>query len=75
MIEVILDIRESYANPEFGRQYEIYEEKGKIIVKYIQENEFECYLAIGGYKKFKKIGKSSNSSINSSANCLQVFSK
>ncbi len=52
-IEIILDVRESYKNPEFGRYYEISEEKGKIIIKYKQENEFECYLVINKneYKK------------------------
>lgn len=56
-IELVLDIRESYSNPDFGRFYEIFEENEKIIIKYKQENEFECYLAISGYLGYEKTQK------------------
>ena len=55
--EVILDIRESYSNPEFGRFHDIFEEKNKIIIKYRQENEFECYLAINMHSVYEKSEK------------------
>jgi len=53
-VELVLDIRETYSNPEFGRSYDIFEENGKIIVKYRQENEFECYLVVSGYSSYEK---------------------
>lgn len=53
-VELVLDVRESYSSPEFGRLYEISEENGKLIVKYRQENEFECYLVISGYSGYEK---------------------
>lgn len=56
-IELILDIRESYKSPELGRCYKIKEENNKLIVKYSQENEFECYIVISGYSNFNKIEK------------------
>lgn len=52
--ELILDIRESYKNPEFGRHYEMSEEYNKIIIKYNQENEFECYVVVSGYSSYNK---------------------
>ena len=55
--EIVLDIRESYSSPEFGRIYDIYEEDGRIIVKYRQEGEFECFLIISGHKSYEQICK------------------
>ncbi|MCG2695408.1 hypothetical protein L6248_00525, partial [Candidatus Parcubacteria bacterium] len=45
-IELTLDIKESYQDPEFGRFYEISAEKDVIVIKYRYENEAEFYLAI-----------------------------
>jgi hypothetical protein len=56
-IEVILDVRESYKSPEFGRFYDIFKENNKIIIKYTQENEFECYLVINNVVEWKKTGR------------------
>ena len=54
-VEIILDIRESYSSPDRGRYYEIFEEEGKIIIKYGQEDGFEAYLAISSDLDYEKI--------------------
>lgn len=54
-IELVLDIRESYKMPGFGRNYEILEDNGKLIVKYTQDNEFNCYLAINYDKDYEPV--------------------
>ncbi len=57
-VEVLLDIRGSYDMRNFGRFYNIFEEKGKIIVEYVKKTnpsedsepdkiEFTNYLVIG----------------------------
>lgn len=45
-IEIILDIKESYNNQEFDRNYKIFQEKDLILVEYIEKNEKPFYLAI-----------------------------
>ena len=45
-ITVVLDGKRSYENPEYGRIYEVQEENGLIIVKFIQEGRFSFYLAV-----------------------------
>lgn len=45
-VELTLDIKESYDNREFGRQYAIFETGGIIIVEYSQDNKYNIYLAI-----------------------------
>lgn len=44
-VELILDIKESFSNQEFGRSYEIFKEK-EIIVEYHQVGEPSLYLVI-----------------------------
>ena len=58
-IDLILDCKKSYDNREFGRYYEIFEERGCIIVKFTKKTdkredetdgikEFELFLIISG---------------------------
>lgn len=51
-VEIVLDVRESYKIPKFGRFYEIFEEDGKIIISYKQEGEPGCYLIINGHNSY-----------------------
>jgi len=51
-IEITLDIRKSYSNPEMGRNYKIQKTKSGIIISY-KDNESTMYLVIspkGDYK-------------------------
>lgn len=45
-LELILDIKESFDNREFGRHYKVFQEKELIVVEYSQEREYAFYLAI-----------------------------
>ncbi len=67
-VEIVLDMRESYDGRSFGRNYEIFEEDGAVIVKYTKNKnweedksegkEYEIFLAVcadGG--KIEKIGE------------------
>ena len=46
-IELVLDVRESYYPPQYGRHYEHWvHEDGRIIVKYTQDNAFTAFLVI-----------------------------
>ncbi|MBW2974595.1 hypothetical protein KY366_02660 [Candidatus Woesearchaeota archaeon] len=55
-VEIILDIRESYSSPEWGRFYDVYEENGRIIVRY-NEGGFEAYLVIGSDPDHERTGR------------------
>ncbi|MEA2036655.1 MAG: amylo-alpha-1,6-glucosidase [Nanoarchaeota archaeon] len=52
-VEIILDIRESYSSPDWDRNYHIFEESKKIIIKYSHEG-FEAYLVINKTEDYKK---------------------
>ncbi|MEM2918799.1 MAG: amylo-alpha-1,6-glucosidase [Candidatus Altiarchaeota archaeon] len=62
-ITLKLDIRGIYSQENFGRYYSIFEENGKLIVKYTKKNEidgsieYETYLVIHGAEKYEKIDK------------------
>ncbi|MBU4338965.1 hypothetical protein KKB43_04800 [Patescibacteria group bacterium] len=67
-VEIVLDMREPYDGRNFGRNYEILEEDGLTIVKYLKNKnweedkgegkEYEIYLAIdAGGGKVEKIGR------------------
>jgi len=56
-VELLLDIKESYDNSEFGRIYEVKENKDNIIIKFVKENGFALYLVITGFSEYKKIDK------------------
>jgi len=53
-VEILLDIKESYDNSEFGRIYETKENKDSIIIKFVKENGFALYLVIRGFSEYKK---------------------
>lgn len=54
-VEITLDIKKVYENPEFGRLYKVKEERGCILIEFEQENDFSFYLAIktnkGGFQQ------------------------
>jgi glycogen debranching enzyme len=56
-IGITLDIRESYASPDWNRTYEVFEENGKLIVKYTEEGGFEAYLVMGSELNYKVKGE------------------
>jgi len=45
-VRLTLDVKEIYESKELGRNYEIGLEKGVLIVKFNQDNEFTVYVAI-----------------------------
>lgn len=50
-VEVFLDVREPYQNPEFGRHYRVWREGKIIFINYYQETPFllpQIFIAIGG---------------------------
>ena len=50
-IEFLLDVRETYKNPEFGRHYKVWSEGDVLFVNYRQENDFllpEIFIAVAG---------------------------
>ena len=67
-IEIFLDCKDSYDNKEFGRHYEVFNEKGCIVVKFSKRTDqredpssgieqYTLYLAIkAGSLNYKKIG-------------------
>ncbi|MBD3354831.1 hypothetical protein GF361_02510 [Candidatus Woesearchaeota archaeon] len=56
-VKITLDMRASYSNPEFGREYRISKTGSKIIIRY-QHEKTKLYLAIKPDKeKFEKIEK------------------
>ncbi|MCD5397111.1 MAG: hypothetical protein LRZ96_00775 [Candidatus Pacebacteria bacterium] len=50
LVEVVLDVRESYDNRKWGRDYQVSEENGLLLVKYTKKQEdreeYSVYLAI-----------------------------
>lgn len=56
-VRLTLDVKEIYESKELGRNYEIGLEKGVLIVKFNQDNEFAVYVAIksdGGFEEKKE---------------------
>lgn len=53
-VELIFDIKESYDNSEFGRNYEIIEKKDEIMIRFSKDNKFTLYVSIVGFKEYKK---------------------
>lgn len=56
-VDILLDIKESYDNSEFGRNYEIYEKDSCIIVKFAKDNNAPLFVSLFGFSKRKKIDK------------------
>jgi len=63
-INLKLDVREIFSQEKFGRHYEIFDEKEKVIIKYSKRNEqtneeeYTCFLVISGIDeklKYEKI--------------------
>ncbi len=62
---LFLDVKESYDNREWGRNYSIWEEKGCVVVEFVKktdsrddpsdgQEEYRLYLAISGHDSFQK---------------------
>jgi len=56
-ISLILDVRDIYKIPEFGRFYNIFEENNTLVIRYTQEGEFDAFIAINGASEYKIIDK------------------
>ncbi len=55
-IEITFDFKKLFANPEFGKFYNIYEDKNCLIIEFKQKNDFKIYLAIKAEKlNYKKL--------------------